>query len=87
MVGGSSKSDNSSGSNSSELKTNSEIKKVLEATGYATEYGENLEASVDAFARKVGQVFIFYENYEDMGLTYQSNETVLFVDERSTLNL
>ena len=28
-----------------------------------------------------------YENYEDMGLTYQSNETVLFVDERSTLNL
>ena len=29
----------------------------------------------------------FYENYEDMGLTYQSNETVLFVDERSTLNL
>ena len=51
MVGGSSKSDNSSGSNSSELKTNSEIKKVLEATGNATEYGENLEASVDAFAR------------------------------------
>lgn len=84
MVGCSSKSDNSSGSNNSELKTNSEIKKALETAGYATECGENLEGSVDVFAKnqETGQVFILYGSYEDMGLAYQSNKTVLFVDDK-----
>lgn len=87
ITGCSSNSSDSGNSKDSSLKTNEEVKKIFEQNGYETECGEDNDGEVDAFAKnhKSGQVFIFYGSSEELGLAFQSDSSVIFVDSKEVL--
>lgn len=66
------------------LKTNTEVKDILESKGFKSDCSENEEGKVDSFSKnhESGQVFSIYGSYESWGLAYQYDDNIIFVDDK-----